>query len=248
MISRWLPEAASAHASLLDAVLVNVHWHILAVFAIWSIIFVTALVRFRAGRRPSPSATGPGALWPALAIGAVIAGEVALLVASALPAWRARMAPPAAIAAPTLEVRVAAEQFAWNIHYPGPDGTFGRTSAALISASNPVGIDRADPAAADDIGLLNILTLPVDRTVVVELTSRDVVHAFTLPEMRVKQDMTPGMSVRTWFTPTRVGSWEILCSQLCGLGHYRMRGEYRVLPQEQWDDWQAAELARLPSQ
>ncbi len=246
MISRWLPDASSAHASALDAVLVNVHWHILAVFAIWSIVFVTALVRFRAGRHPSPSARAPGLFWPALAVGAVIASEAALLVASALPAWRDRMRPPAT--APALEVRVAAEQFAWNIHYPGPDRAFGRTSAALISASNPVGIDRSDPAAADDIGLLNILTLPVDRTVVVELTSRDVVHAFTLPEMRVKQDMTPGMTVRTWFTPTRVGSWEILCSQLCGLGHYRMRGEYSVLPQAEWERWQAGELARLVPQ
>lgn len=245
MISRWLPDASSAHASALDAVLVNVHWHILAVFAIWSIVFVTALVRFRAGKHPSPAATTPGLFWPALAVGAVIASEAALLMASALPAWQDRMRPPAT--APALEVRVAAEQFAWNIHYPGPDGAFGRTSAALISASNPVGIDRSDPAAADDIGLLNILTLPVDRTVVVELTSRDVVHAFTLPEMRVKQDMTPGMTVRTWFTPTRVGSWEILCSQLCGLGHYRMHGEYSVLPQAEWERWQAEELGRLGS-
>lgn len=246
MISRWLPEAASGHAAMLDAVLVQVHWHILAVFLVWSIIFVTALVRFRAGRHPSPDARGAGLLWPALAIGAVLAGEVVLLVTSGLPAWRERTTPPAAGDGPVVEVRVAAEQFAWNIHYPGPDGRFGRTSATLISASNPVGIDRSDPAAADDIGLLNILTLPIDRTVVVELTSRDVVHAFTLPEMRVKQDMTPGMTVRTWFRPTHTGTWDILCSQLCGLGHYRMRGEYRVLPRDEWEAWQAEELARLP--
>src|SRR5690606_37486664 len=169
-------------------------------------------------------------VWPALAIGAVLVSEVVLLVTSGLPAWRERTRPPGPADGPAIEVRVAAEQFAWNIHYPGPDGRFGRTSATLISASNPVGIDRSDPDATDDIGLLNILTLPLDRTVVVELTSRDVVHAFTLPEMRVKQDMTPGMTVRTWFTPTRAGAWDILCSQLCGLGHYRMRGEYRVLP------------------
>lgn len=248
MISRWLPDAASGHAPMLDAVLVQVHWHILAVFLIWSIIFVTALVRFRAGRQPSPARRGAGPLWPALAIGAVIASETVLLFTSGLPAWRTRVTPPAAADGPVVEVRVAGEQFAWNIHYPGPDGRFGRTRPTLISASNPVGIDRSDPAAADDIGLLNILTLPIDRTVVVELTSRDVVHAFTLPEMRVKQDMTPGMTVRTWFRPTHAGTWDILCSQLCGLGHYRMRGEYRVLPGDEWEEWQAAELARLPRQ
>jgi cytochrome c oxidase subunit 2 len=245
VISRWLPEAASAHASALDAVLVNVHWHIFAVFVVWGIVLATALVRFRSGKHSSPMAAGPAMLWPAIAIGIVIAAEVGLLFASALPAWRARMAPPTSAAGPVFEVRVAAEQFAWNVHYPGPDGAFGRTGAAFISAANPVGIDRADPAAADDIGLLNILTLPVDRTIVVQLTSRDVVHAFTLPEMRVKQDMTPGMTVRTWFTPTRAGAWEILCSQLCGLGHYRMRGEYRVLPGEEWEAWQRQELSRI---
>jgi cytochrome c oxidase subunit 2 len=183
-------------------------------------------------------------IWPALAIGAVVAGDVVILGTRALPAWSARMAPPPALTAP-LEVRITAEQFAWNIHYAGPDGVFGRTSAGLISPANPVGIDREDLAAKDDIGLLNILTLPIDRTIVVQLASRDVIHSFTLPEMRVKQDATPGMTARVWFTPTRTGDWEISCSQLCGLGHYRMRGEYHVVTADAWARWQADELARL---
>ncbi len=245
MIERLLPEPASAHAAMLDAVLADVHWHALAVFLVWSAIFVTALVRFRAGRNPEPRATGPGALWPALAIGAVILGDVALLATRALPAWNARMTPPAAGLEAPLEIHVAAEQFAWNIHYPGPDGRFGPTGAAFISASNPVGIDRADPDAADDIGLQNVLVLPLGRTIVAEITSRDVVHSFTLPEMRVKQDATPGMTARTWFTPTVEGAWEIGCSQLCGLGHYRMRGDYRVVSRAAWTRWEAEEVARL---
>ena len=113
------------------------------------------------------------------------------------------------------------------------------------SRDNPLGLDRSDPAAKDDIGLLNVLTLPVNRTVVVQLMSRDVVHSFTLNEMRVKQDANPGMTSRVWFTPIATGQWEIACSQLCGLGHYRMRGEYRVVTPAEWDGWQADELARL---
>jgi cytochrome c oxidase subunit 2 len=245
MIGRFLPVPASAHAAMLDAVLIDVHWHMLAVFLTWLIIFVTALVRFREGRHPQPRTTGPGLLWPALAVGAVVLGDATLLATRALPAWHARMTPPAAAAEAPLEVHVASEQFAWNIHYPGLDGQFGRTDAMLISASNPVGIDRDDPVAADDIGLLNILMLPLGRPVVVQVTSRDVVHSFTLPEMRVKQDATPGLTARTWFTPTRLGAWDIVCSQLCGLGHYRMRGEYQVVSREEWDRWLAAELARL---
>lgn len=245
MIDWLLPEAASAEAAVLDTVLRDVHWHMLAVFLVWLTVFATALVRFRAGRHPEPASHGPRPFWPALAIAAVILGDIALLATRALPAWQSRMSPPPAVTEPPLELRVAAEQFAWQIHYPGPDGEFGRTEAALISPSNPVGIDRESSHAADDIGLTNVLVLPVGRTIAVQLTSRDVVHSFTLPQMRVKQDATPGFVTRTWFTPVKEGAWEIGCSQLCGLGHYRMRGEYRVISRENWGRWLSEELERL---
>ena len=244
MIDRWLPVAASAHAASLDAVLREMHWHMLVIFVLWLGLLIWALVRFRAGANPEARQQDVRGLWPALAIGAVILGDIVILATEALPAWSARMLPPPAGAAP-LEVRITAEQYAWNIHYPGPDAVFGRTDTALISASNPVGIDRDDAAARDDIGLLNILTLPLDRMVVIHLTSRDVVHSFTLAQMRVKQDAVPGLVARVWFTPTAPGDWEISCSQLCGLGHYRMRGEYHVVSAANWDGWLASELARL---
>lgn len=244
MIERWLPAAASSHAAALDAVLVDIHWHMLLIFAGWLGLFILILIKFRRGANPEPRQTGARLLWPAIAIGAVIAGDALILATQALPAWSARVAPPPAGVTP-IEVRVTGEQFAWNIHYPGPDGVFGKTDSTLISASNPVGIDRADPAAQDDIGLLNLLTLPVDRTIVVQLASRDVVHSFTLNEMRVKQDAVPGMTTRTWFTPTTTGDWEIACSQLCGLGHYRMRGELHVVTAAGWEQWMKDEQGRL---
>lgn len=244
MIDRWLPAAASSHAAALDAVLFGIHWHMLLIFTGWLALFILILIKFRQGANPEPRQTGARLLWPAVAIGAVIAGDVLILATQALPAWSARVAPPPAGVTP-VEVRVTGEQFAWNIHYPGPDGVFGKTDNTLISASNPVGIDRKDGAAADDIGLLNILTLPVDRTIVIQLTSRDVVHSFTLNEMRVKQDAVPGMTTRTWFTPTMTGDWEIACSQLCGLGHYRMRGELHVVTAAGWDQWMKDEQERL---
>ncbi len=243
-MERWLPAAGSGHAPSLDAVLLSVHAHMLLIFVVWLAVFMYALVRFRRGVSPEPRQQGAGGLWPALAIGVVIVGDVIILATQALPAWAQRNEPPPQGVSP-LEVRISAEQFAWNIHYPGPDGVFGRANQELVSASNPVGIDRGDPAAADDIGLLNVLTLPIGRTVVIQLTSRDVIHSFTLNEMRVKQDANPGMTARVWFTPTLTGNWDIACSQLCGLGHYRMRGEYRVVTPEAWEAWQADELARL---
>ena len=243
-MERWLPAAASGHALSLDAVLLSVHAHMLLIFVGWLALFVIALVKFRQGGNPTPRQEGVRGMWPAIAIGAVIAGDVIILATQALPAWSARNEPPPAGAAP-VEIRITAEQFAWNIHYPGPDGVFGRTGQAFVSASNPVGIDRDDDAARDDVGVLNVLMLPVYRTVVIQLRSKDVIHGFTLNEMRVKQDATPGMTSRVWFTPTMTGDWEIACSQLCGAGHYRMRGEYHVVSPAAWDSWLAAEVARL---
>ncbi|HUQ87842.1 MAG TPA: hypothetical protein VM096_09795 [Vicinamibacterales bacterium] len=244
MIERWIPQAASMHASALDAVLFSVHAHMLLIFVSWLALFVVALIKFRKGANPEPRARGFRGMWAATAIGAVIVGDVIILVTLALPAWAQRNEPPPPGLQP-IEIHIAAEQFAWNIHYPGPDRVFGRTGQQFVSASNPAGIDRSDPAAADDIGLLNVLMLPVDQTAVIQLSSRDVIHSFTLNEMRVKQDAVPGMTSRIWFTPIATGDWEIACSQLCGLGHYRMRGEYHVVDQAAWEKWQADEIARL---
>ncbi|MEW6320883.1 MAG: hypothetical protein AB1635_07325 [Acidobacteriota bacterium] len=240
----YLMESASEHAAALDGVLAAIHWHMLVLALGWGALFLYALIRFRRRAHPVADHRGLRGPWPALAIAAVIVGDVVVLAASALPAWIARISPPPPRSAP-LAIRVIGEQFAWNVHYPGPDGVFGPTSAARISASNPLGIDRADPRGRDDVGVLNVLVLPVGRTVVIELGSRDVVHAFTLPQMRVKQDMVPGMTTRTWFTPVREGRWEIVCSQLCGLGHYRMKGEYAAVPDAEWRAWMENEQRLL---
>jgi len=244
MIERLLPIAGSEHASALDAVLYSVHVHMAVQAIAWGAFLVYCLIRFRAGKHPQPSAAGASPLLPVLAIGLVIVADAVLLASAALPAWYQRTSLPSSVAEP-LDVRVIAEQFAWNIHYPGPDGRFGLTRDALIGPSNPLGIDRGAANASDDIGILNILTVPLGRAVIVHLTSRDVVHSFTLNEMRVKQDAVPGLTARTWFTPTVAGRWEIACSQLCGLGHYRMRGDFAVMPLAQWDEWQQSELALI---
>ena len=244
MIGRLLPFAGSEHAATFDAVLTSVHLHIVIQALAWGAFFVYCLVRFRRSRHPQASHRGLAPTLPILAIVFVVVGDAALLVTSAVPVWLDRMRMPPDLVAP-LELRVVAEQFAWHVHYPGPDGRFGATRDALIGAANPVGIDRTSPEGRDDIGLSNILMVPVGRTVIVHLSSRDVVHSFTLNEMRVKQDATPGLLVRTWFTPRALGRWEIVCSQLCGLGHYRMRGTFTVVTQDQWDAWQREEVALI---
>jgi cytochrome c oxidase subunit 2 len=247
MIERLLPIAGSAHAADLDSVLVSVHVHMAIQALAWGAFFLFCLIRFRRRRHQRAAHRELPPLIPVLAIAAVILGDALLLAASALPAWHSRSTMPASLPQP-LEVRIVAEQFVWNIHYPGPDARFGNTRPALISASNPLGIDRGDPAAQDDIGLVNVLMLQVGRPVIVHLTARDVIHSFTLNEMRIKLDATPGLTTQTWFTPTVLGKWDIACSQLCGLGHYRMRGEYAVVAQDEWRRWIASELALLKNQ
>jgi cytochrome c oxidase subunit 2 len=145
-------------------------------------------------------------------------------------------------------VRVVGEQFAWNVQYPGKDGKFGRTDPKLVSADNPLGLDRKDPNAKDDITTINQLNIPVDRPILVHLSSKDVIHSFGLYEMRVKQDAIPGLDIPVWFIPNRPGEYEITCSQLCGLGHYRMRGFMTVQKQADFDTWMADQVKQLARQ
>ncbi len=240
-LNRWLPTPASAHAARFDSVLAATHTEGALIFLSWLVLFAIMLVKFRA-RPGAPPGKPAGQRWPLVAVAAVVLGDVWLLAGSALPAWFERARPAPAGAA---EVRVVAEQFAWNFHYPGPDLRFGRTTPSLITAADPIGIDRSDPAAADDFVLIGILVVPVDRPTVVHLSSKDVIHSFTLATMRVKQDVTPGLPVSTWFTPITTGSWEVGCSQLCGLGHYRMRALFEVRSEAEWQAFVADEVSRI---
>jgi len=230
------PAQASAHAAEIDQMTVLVHWLMAVLFVGWGIYYVFVLFRFRRGANPVASYTGAkGKISKGTEV-AVALIEVLLLVFYAIPAWAKRVkAFPSENEA--VVVRVVGEQFAWNMHYPGPDGRFGRTALNLISADNPLGLDRTDAAAKDDITTINQLNLPVDRPVLVHLSSKDVIHSFGLIEMRVKQDAIPGMSMPVWFIPTVPGQYEIACSQLCGLGHFRMRGFVTVQSAADYEKW-----------
>jgi cytochrome c oxidase subunit 2 len=215
--------AASAHAGDVDSLIVVIHWLMLVLFVAWGAFMIFVLFRFRKGANPQASYEGThGTASKFVEIGIVLF-EAFLLIAYAIPAWARRVSDLPA-GNETVQVRVVAEQFAWNIQYPGPDGKFGRRDLSKVASDNPLGLDRTDPDAKDDITTINQLTLPVDRPVLVHLSSKDVIHSFGLYEMRVKQDAIPGLDIPVWWVPTKVGNYEIVCSQLCGLGHFRMRG------------------------
>jgi cytochrome c oxidase subunit 2 len=238
-----LPIAASAHAGQLDGLLVIVHWMMLVLFVGWSAFFAYVLWRFRASRSPRADFHGVRGGWSSWLEGGILVAEVVLLAFFSIPAWSARVDDLPQASEATL-VRVVAEQFAWNVHYPGKDGVFGKTDISLVGPDNPLGLDDADDAGRDDI-ITDRLNMPVGTPVLVMLSSKDVVHSFGLPQMRVKQDAVPGLVQPVWFTPTRTGTWDIACSQLCGLGHYRMKATYQVMSQADYDAWLTEESAAL---
>jgi cytochrome c oxidase subunit II len=245
-MQEWLgmPVPAAAHAGDVDQIMRLVHWLMLALFVGWSAFFVFVLIRFRRSRQPVANYHGTKARWSTWLEGGVLAAEVGLLAFFSIPVWSARVDALPAERDSTV-VRVIAEQFAWNVHYPGADGVFGRTDIRLVGPDNPIGLDRRDPAGQDDITTINRMNLPIGKPVLVYLSTKDVIHSFGLPEMRVKLDATPGIVQPVWFTPIETGEWDIACSQLCGLGHYRMRGVYAIQTQADFDAWLAREAALL---
>ncbi len=213
-----------------------------ALFLFWGGYFVYVLVRFRAGRQPKAIYEGAKASWSKFLEVGIVLFEIVLLVGFAFPLWSQRVSQQPSEQEST-RVRVVAEQFAWNFHYPGADGVWGRTDPTLVdAAANPLGLDRQDPAAKDDIHTLNNLYLPVNKPALLYLSSKDVIHSFFLPYMRVKHDAVPGKVVPIWFEPVQAGDSEIGCAQLCGMSHFRMRGFLHVQEQAAYDAWLAEQV------
>ena len=149
-----------------------------------------------------------------------------------------------------LQVEAVGMQFAWYFRYPGADGAFGNTRPDLIDAGagNALGLDPADERGKDDL-VRSQLVVPAGREVDVRLRALDVIHGFAIPAMRLKQNAIPGQTFHVHFTPTAVGEYSILCTQVCGLGHARMQAVIRVLPPVEFAAWmqrQQRNLVRRP--
>jgi cytochrome c oxidase subunit 2 len=234
----WLPELASRHGAGIDAMLRFLLAATGAMFlagcvALGLLVWRAAGRTRVAARLASPRAERLWSLVPGALMALVAEGGVLVI---ALPVWSEYFGPRPPAEAVLIEV--VAQQFAWNVRYPGPDGRFGATSPALVDdASNPIGLDRRDPAAQDDLTLVNELYVPVGRPVRIRLRARDMIHSFFVPHLRVKQDAVPGMTPEVRFVATRTGTFEIACAELCGLGHYRMQGFVHVVSQEEFEQW-----------
>lgn len=241
----WAPPVASAHGAGVDGVIQYLALSTGAILIVGTVAITWLLWRYGRGRPAGrPTVSSRAERWWSLTPVVVIAvlAEAGVL-AKGLPVWEMiyGATPPDA-----LTVEVTAQQFEWIVRYPGADGVFGRTRPDLAHATtNPAGLDADDPAALDDIVTRGGLHLPVGRAVVLRLQARDVLHSFSVPQFRVKQDVVPGMVIPTQFVPTVVGRYEIACAELCGAAHYRMRGRVFVHTPEEYQAWLSSQAGFL---
>ena len=159
---------------------------------------------------------------------------IAALLAPGLIAWKEFVTVPKDASV----VEAVGQQWQWSFRFPGKDGVLGTVNSRLISPDNPFGLDPDDPYGRDDILVEgNEVHLPLGRPIKAVLRSKDVLHDFFVPQIRAKMDLVPGTVTYFWFTPTRAGKFEILCAELCGVGHYTMRGVMVVDEKPAFDAW-----------
>jgi len=241
----WLPPNGALRGVALDHLLA---WNLAIIFWLFiaAHILIVGAFLFRRARRADPPT---GASAPSQKIAPLLIFEFLTLLALTLlyiamditghKLWAASREQP--FTAQPIQVEVTGVQFQWYFRYPGPDAAYGTTKPTLVSAptGNPLGLDPADPHSADDI-VSAILILPANQPVNITLRSQDVIHGFFIPGMRLKQDAIPGMDGDLQFTPTTPGDYDILCSQVCGLGHYRMQARLRIVTPAQFQTWLVA--------
>ena len=223
-----LPELASANGRAVDDLMVYVHWLMLVLFVGWIIYFGYVLFRFNAARNKKASYEGSKSKVPSYVELAIVAVEAVLLLGIAVPLWAKNVNQFPKPEDATV-VQIMAQQFAWNVRYPGLDGKFGQQDMKLIASDNVFGVDPADPAGKDDIQVLNEIHVAVNKPVLIYLSSKDVIHSLKLVAMRITQDAIPGLRIPCTFTPTKIGRYQIECAQLCGGGHSAMAGGFVVV-------------------
>jgi cytochrome c oxidase subunit 2 len=184
----------------------------------------------------------PGGAKPMVIFAVVLVGiEVLVLTLVGSKVWASIYISPASPGA--LQIDAQASQFAFYFRYPGPDGKFGVLHPDKISEAdnNYFGLDPANDTAARDDIVSASLVVPVDREISLSMHSKDVGHSFFVPELRVQQDFVPGIVIPLHFTATQIGKHEIVCTQLCGLGHYNMRAYLEVMTKDKYEEWLKAQ-------
>ena len=236
----WTPVNATVNGIATDHILNFIFWLTAFVFFATQSVYIYYLIKYR--RRPGVKAVyshGNNTLeiiWTTLPtlifLGLAIYGN---------RVWYDIHRPAPADA---INIEVTGYQFAWDLRYPGPSGILARSDVRNISPENKFGIDFTDPRAKEDFTSTELVA-PIGRPIHIFLRSRDVIHAFYVPEFRLYQDAVPGRTIAwVWFRPIRIGNFQLACSQLCGKGHYNMKAPIRIVSQEEYDKWYAEKIKK----
>jgi len=240
----WLPENVSVFGEGVDHLFRLIYYITAGIFVLVNAIYIVFIIRYRRKRKGEKAYHFHGSnrlelIWTALPFGLFL-----FLAFYSDGIWKdiryAERTPN-----PDLVIEVMAQTYVWHIRYPGSDGVFGARDIRFISSTNPFGIDPDDPRGEDDLVLINSMHVPINRTVLVRLSSMDVIHSFFLPNMRIKQDAVPGQWVDVWFNSRKTGEYEIACAELCGSGHYMMRGVLNVYSQADYDAWKDEQYTNM---
>ena len=234
----WLPVDISAHGHAIDHQLSETMLSSGVLFVLSQLALAVFAWRYGDRKDGRQVKTFPGGATPMVVFAAIVVGaEILTLTFVGSKVWAGiYQTPPDPN---SLNIDVQAEQFAFYFRYAGADGKFGAVHPELINEANEnfFGLDPAhDTTARDDI-VVPSLVIPVNRPILLTLRAKDVNHAFYVPELRIQQDFVPGLVIPLHFTATQTGKHEIVCTQLCGLGHYNMRAYVEVMPQAQFDQW-----------
>ncbi|MFH0350721.1 MAG: c-type cytochrome [Chromatiales bacterium] len=232
-LSPWYFTPIASNWGMIDDTVTITFWVTGFVFVAINLFMAYAVFRYRyqKGRRAAYEPENKKLEW--WLIGLTTLGVVAML-APGLFVWAKFVQVPNEASV----IEAIGQQWHWSFRFPGKDGVLGTVDPKYVSVENPFGINPDDPSGQDDVLIAsNELHLPIDKPVKVLLRSTDVLHNFAVPQFRVKMDLVPGMVPYMWFTPTRTGKFEILCEELCGIGHFAMRGSVVVEEQTAFHTW-----------
>ena len=245
----WMPDPITAIGLRVDHQLNETMLEAGILFVLSQIILGVFAWQFGDTKAPRKIKHFPGGPMPLVIAGIVIVGlEILALSFVGSKVWADMYFVPAP--ADSLHVDVQAEQFAFYFRYAGPDGEFGPIHPDKINDGNGnyYGLDPANDVAARDDIIVGTLTVPVNKPVLLTMHSKDMIHNFYVPELRLQQDIVPGIDIPIHFTATKTGKFEIVCTQLCGLGHYRMSATLRVVSPDDFAAWLAQHSPKAVAQ
>jgi cytochrome c oxidase subunit 2 len=234
----WMPPDISAHGARIDHQLAETMTASGVLFVLAQLVLAAFVWRY-GDRKGAPAVKRfPGGATPMVVLASILVGvEILTLTLVGSKVWAGIYQSPPDPG--SLHIDVQGEQFAFYFRYAGADGAFGGIHPDLIDDANGnfFGLDPANDTTARDDIVAGTLAIPVNQPILLSMHAKDVGHAFYVPELRIQQDFVPGLVIPLHFTAIRTGRFELVCTQLCGLGHYTMRAYVEVMPRDQFDQW-----------